>query len=619
MESSTSEIVPRARFDTTTVEPAVPAFAVATAPLLDTPVWPFATAAAVLVAGSLWWRARQQTRQIEDLLAERRELEALAAAREKELERVSAALQREITRLGSTLAAERRLFDAGPVTMFRWRAASGWPVDYVSPNVTQLFGWSADEFVHGRVRYADVVHPEDLQRVAREVAEHTAAGRAYFEQDYRILHKDGGVRWLYDITLIERDAGGAITHFTGYVLDRTERVQAENERRTFEQRLQQTQRLESLGVLAGGVAHDFNNLLVGILGNAGLARGRIAPDDPNREFIDSIEEAARRAAELTHQMLAYAGRASVKFEVVDLDAAIAELAGLLRASISKKTTFTVRAAATPPRVLGDRVQLDQVVMNLVTNAADALGDRGGEILLATGTAELGRDALERLHGASGVEPGRFAYVEVTDDGCGMDAETQARMFEPFFTTKFPGRGLGLAAVLGIARGHHGGLEVESRVDGGTRVRFYAPLARADAPPKSAAAPTIDAGRALRTTTVLVVDDEPAVQKLAARVMQSRGLAVLLAGDGEQALAAFDAHAGEVGCVLLDLTMPKLSGADTFRALRARAPNLPVIVTSGYSESDATEQIGSRTATYFLQKPFGPDELVGLLAQALDGA
>ncbi|MCC6409159.1 MAG: response regulator, partial [Planctomycetes bacterium] len=432
---------------------------------------------------------------------------------------------------------------------------------------------------------------------------------------YRVRDKHGATRWLYDITLVERDEGGAITHYVGYVLDRTERQHADEQRRGLEERLQQAQRLESLGVLAGGIAHDFNNLLVGILGNASLARERMERTDANRELVDSIEQAARHAGDLTHQMLAYAGKAYVAFQLVDLNALIAELAGLLRASVSKKATFELRVAPVAPRVVGDAAQLDQVVMNLVTNASDALGDAPGAIVLSTGETDLTSADVAELYGAPNLGSGRYAYVEVSDDGCGMDAATRARMFEPFFTTKFAGRGLGLAAVLGIARGHRGGIAVDSSPGVGTRVRVYVPVAAADAP-VSVARPKEAPIAELPRTPVLVVDDEPAVQKLAARVVRGHGLQVLVASDGEQALELHARHGAEIGCVLLDLTMPKLSGAETFKALRERTPDLPIVVTSGYSESDALEQLDARNGTLFLQKPFTPADLVARLASAL---
>ncbi|MCE9594031.1 MAG: response regulator [Planctomycetes bacterium] len=573
--------------------------------------WPVVAGVLALIAVVFWRRVLTLRDRLHAAEAECRETEARVTAGEKEVERVSAALNQQVAALGRALQNERRLFDAGPVTMFRWQAREGWPVEYVSPNVVQLFGWADQDFMTGRVRYASVVHAEDIERVAREVGAHSQGAASFFEQDYRIVRKDGATRWLYDITLIERDANGAITHYVGYVLDRTERVHVE-------QRLQRSQRLESLGVLAGGIAHDFNNLLVGILGNAALARERLPAGDPSVELVEAVEHAARRAGDLTNQMLAYAGKANIAVHPIDLSALIGEMADLVHASISKKATLEFHTSTPVPPIVGDSAQLGQVAMNLITNASDALGERSGRIVVATGVVELVEADFARVVGAPSLVPGSYAYLEVTDDGCGMDAMTQARMFEPFFTTKFAGRGLGLAAVLGIVRGHHGAIEVESSPGRGSRVRVYLPLGAAARPAaRDASAPPPTPGEpVLRATTILIVDDEPAVQALAARVVRGRGLEALVAGDGEQALALLAEHGGDIGCVLLDLTMPKLSGAETFKALRARSPKLPVVITSGYSESDALESVDGAPATYFLHKPFTPAELVERLALAL---
>jgi two-component system, cell cycle sensor histidine kinase and response regulator CckA len=572
--------------------------------------WPAVALALLVVAALAWMRSLALASRLRAAEAECRETQARVDAGEKEIERMSAASNQRIAALDRALQNERRLFDAGPVTMFRWQAREGWPVDYVSPNVVQLFGWTADDFMTGRVRYAAVVHAEDLERIAREVAAHSQGAATFFEQDYRIVRKDGATRWLYDITLIERDPNGAITHYVGYVLDRTERVHVE-------QRLQRSQRLESLGVLAGGIAHDFNNLLVGILGNAALARERMAAGDPSLELVAAVEHAAHRAGDLTNQMLAYAGRANIELHPIDLAALIGEMADLVHASISKKATLELRTSAPLPTIVGDSAQLGQVAMNLITNASDALGDRTGTITVTTGVVDLTEADLARSFGAHTVVPGRFAYLEVAEDGCGMDATTQARMFEPFFTTKFAGRGLGLAAVLGIVRGHHGAIEVESALGRGSRVRVCLPVDSSARPAARAESPSGVAGEpVLPRTTILIVDDEPAVQALASRVVRGRGLEALVAGDGEQALELHAGRGGDIGCVLLDLTMPRLSGAETFKALRERSPKLPVVITSGYSENDALEVVGRAPATYFLHKPFTPAELVERLARAL---
>ncbi|MFO0826615.1 MAG: PAS domain-containing protein [Phycisphaerales bacterium] len=528
--------------------------------------------------------------------AERAELLRAAQAREQELARTNASLERE-----------RRLFVAGPVVIFRWVAAEGWPVEYASPNAVGLFGHTADDFTTGRVPYASIVHPDDLERVAREVAEYSAAGVPFFEQDYRIIRADGETRWLYDFTVIARDATGRITHYEGYVLDATERRRELEESREMEARLHHAQKLESLGVLAGGIAHDFNNLLVAVLGNAVLARRELPVGSHAGDYIDRVESAAKRAAELAQQMLAYSGRAATRRERIDLSAVVAELADLLAASISKKAEVLRDLPPGLPPIEGDPAQLKQIVMNLVTNASDALGGNPGRMALRSGVAHADRAMLDACQVGSELPEGDYVFIEVADDGCGMSDRTIARIFEPFFTTKFVGRGLGMASVLGIVRSHGGAIRVDSAPGQGTRIRVLFPPAKgvvtAGAPSShSEPSPLVPGKR------VLVVDDEPTVRDVVCRFVERLGCLAIAAPDGEAALSRMAEDGGAIDCVLLDSTMPKLSGEETFRLLRARCPGLPVVLMSGYVESEATIRFGRDELAGFLQKPFSLAEL-----------
>jgi PAS domain S-box-containing protein len=383
------------------------------------------------------------------------------------------------------------------------------------------------------------------------------------------------------------------------------------ERRRTEEQARNAQKLESLGVLAGGIAHDFNNLLVGVLGNAGLALLELPADSPARQPIRDIEVSAQRAAELTRQMLAYSGRGRFRVEPVDLSSVAEEMSQLLGRVISKQARLSLRLGRQLPAVVADVTQLRQVVMNLITNASDALGDQPGTVTLETGVVDADRARLAATYLNEDLPPGRYVYLEVSDTGCGMDAPTTARIFEPFFTTKFTGRGLGLAAVLGIVRGHKGAIAVQSAPGRGTTFRVYLP-ASADAADVQAAATGGALGQG--AGLVLLVDDEEAVRGLARRVLERGGYRVVEAASGDAALAALADHDGAVRAIVLDLTMPGLTGETTLQEIRRRHPAVPVIVSSGYIPEDE----GALGGAPFLAKPYRPSELVDAVKAAIEG-
>jgi PAS domain S-box-containing protein len=429
--------------------------------------------------------------------------------------------------------------------------------------------------------------------------------------DNAVLHfKDGRVIERY--SLPQRLDGAIVGRVWSY-RDVTERARAEEERRNLEIHIQQVQKLESLGVLAGGIAHDFNNLLVGMLGHASLALAELPPSASARDRIQQIETCAMRAAELTNQMLAYSGKARFVVQPTDLSTVVQEMATLLRTAISKNARLELQLVDSPPAVLADGTQLRQVVMNLITNASDAIGGRPGTIAITTGVVRATRGYLADAYLASSNEPGEYVYLEVRDDGCGMDAETRNRIFEPFFTTKFTGRGLGLAAVLGIVRGHRGAVHIESAPDRGTCFRVSFPSCAAAA--VTAFAPPAQL-QASRRGCILVVDDEPAVRTIAREALTRAGFTVLLAENGAAAVERFRAQAHDIDAVFLDMTMPGLSGVETLCAIRSLARGVPVVLTSGYSEQEAAARCHGETIAGFIQKPFSVSALVAKMNEAL---
>jgi signal transduction histidine kinase/ActR/RegA family two-component response regulator len=392
----------------------------------------------------------------------------------------------------------------------------------------------------------------------------------------------------------------------------TRRMAAE-ERQKLEAKVQQAQKLESLGVLAGGVAHDFNNLLTAILGHANLALMDLAPESPTRESLRAIEEASCRAAELCRQMLAYAGRNRFEAVPVNLSRLVQELTHLLYVSVSKKALLRSVLAEDLPAIEADPAQLRQVAMNLIINASEAIGDAEGVIAIFTGTMQCDEAYLRECHPTGSLAVGKYVYLEVIDTGCGMDPKTLARIFDPFYTTKFSGRGLGLASVLGIVRQHQGAIKVESAPGRGTTFRALFPASEKPAvrpEPGGQPEPWRGAG------TILLVDDEAPVRNVAAKMLERCGFAVLVASDGYEAVEQFRKHSAEIACVLLDLAMPRMDGEETYRELRRLRPDVRIVLASGYSGIDIQQRFTDGGLAGFIEKPYQLQKLGATLREAL---
>ncbi len=390
---------------------------------------------------------------------------------------------------------------------------------------------------------------------------------------------------------------------------------AGEERLALERKLLAAQKLESLGVLAGGVAHDFNNLLAAILGNAELALLDLPPTSPAYVSITQIELAARRAATLTQQMLAYSGRGHFVVDRYDLNALVADTTELIEDSIPDHVALRLMPGPQLPRIIADAAQIRQVVMNLVINAAEAIGEDDGAITLTTSVVRVDRAFLAWADLTPDLADGIYVELEVADTGHGMDAATQAKIFEPFFTTKFTGRGLGLAAVLGIVRGHHGALIVQSAPGQGATFRVLLPIApeEGDDWDKMSSAPLL----ARPPSIVLIVDDDEHVRGLAARMLEQAGYTVLLAGAEAAGVEIYRARVGQVGCVLLDLMMPGQSGEQALRALHQLDPNVHVVLMSEYDEHETAERMADLGAVGFLHKPFTVESLRAVVELALE--
>ncbi len=475
----------------------------------------------------------------------------------------------------------------------------------------RLYGYSRDELpsLTPAVMSAEPEKTmEAIDRVARE-------GRVIVDE--RLHRKKDGTVFpveLYTRTLTWRGRPFSV----GVIRDLTERRRAEEDRKRLEAQILQAQKLESLGVLAGGIAHDFNNLLVGILGNAGLALLELAPDSPARESIQEIEAASVRAADLTRQMLAYAGKGRFVLERIDVSLLVREMVKLLRSVISKKASLSLQLADKLPTVEADATQIRQIVMNLITNASDAIGDREGTISVSTGVMHADRGYLASAYLHEELPVGDYVWLEVADTGIGMDADMQTRIFDPFFSTKFTGRGLGLAAVLGIVRGHGGTIHVRSETARGSAFRVLLPFEATGA----GAAPEVAPAEAGAVDwrghgTVLLVDDEPGVLRAASRMLEHGGLSVLTAADGREAVDLFARRSDLIDVVVLDLTMPRMGGEEALRELRKLRADVRVVLSSGFSEEEVEERFAGAGVVGFVQKPYRPSSLLAMVRHALE--
>ncbi len=374
------------------------------------------------------------------------------------------------------------------------------------------------------------------------------------------------------------------------------------ERRSLETKRLHAQKLESLGVLAGGIAHDFNNLLTGILGNASLVAEGLQQSNPDRPILQECIAAAERAALLTKQLLAYAGKGRFVTEPINLSHLVRQISALIQTSISRKVQVRMELANDLPSIEADAGQLQQVIMNLVINGAEAIAEDVG-IVVCTTAVQMVDDAYIKSLGAEGqyISPGRHVMLEVQDSGCGMDEATLLRIFEPFFSTKFTGRGLGLAAVSGIVHGHRGALRVYSTPGKGTSFKVLFPAAEAAL--NSPQPPTTAANLEGSGNTVLIVDDEDSVRSVARNTLQRRGYRTIEARDGREALEVFRKFAHEISLVLLDLTMPYMNGEEVLRELQIITPSVKVVLSSGFNEVEAIRRFTGKGLAGFLQKPY----------------
>lgn len=482
--------------------------------------------------------------------------------------------------------------------MFVWDQAT---CRFVAVNdaCVRKYGWTRSKLLEMTV--FDIRPPAEIERFKACISDLQSAN---FAAGQWIHWNERGETFVAEITTHAVEFAGRPARLS-VINDVTERQQ-------LEERLRQSQKMEATGLLAGGVAHDFNNLLGVIIGASALAR-RASADGAADPYIDEIEAAAKRAADLTRKLLAFSRKQRLQVRPIELGEAIDEFLQLLRRVIGEDIELVVHASQEPLVVEADASQLEQVLLNLCTNARQAMPS-GGTIALELRRTSIDKAGSSREPWAA---PGEYAELRVVDTGIGMNAETRSRMFEPFFTTKIEGTGLGLAMVHGIVHQHHGLLHVESRVGHGTTVRVLLPLA--DVPEaQEKRMPSRAPGRG-RGETLLVAEDEPALRRMLASTLTELGYEVIVAPDGEEAVRAFDAWPGTISMVILDVVMPRLGGVQAFRRMRALRPGLKALFTTGYAADRAqVRELSEIGSPALLSKPFSSRDLARRVRDALDG-
>jgi PAS domain S-box-containing protein len=461
---------------------------------------------------------------------------------------------------------------------------------------SEIWGYPREEFL--RLRFLDLVPPETRPWLEEHLQQVKTEGSSTHEAE--AVRKDGSL-FPVEVSDSAFNVDGQ-TLIQAIARDISERRRLEREQLDFERQIQHGQRLESLGVLAGGIAHDFNNILTAILGNADLSLHEMPLSAPGRQEVMEVVNASHKAAELCRQMLAYSGHGQFVIEDIDLRSLIEDMLNLVKSAIPKKVLLNLNLAKNLPYLRGDVGQINQVIMNLVINAAEAIGERSGVITISAGAQQCSESYLECSQPGDELAPGLYVTLEISDTGAGMDKETQARLFEPFFTTKFTGRGLGLSAVLGIVRGHRGAIRVYSEVGKGTTFKILLPAGEGTPEfPEEAAAQRGDDWTG--SGTVLLADDEETIRALGTVMLERMGFRVLTADDGKEAVELFDHHRNEIALVILDLTMPRMGGEEALRELKQLDPNVRVVLSSGYAESDLVARFAGKGAAGFMQKPY----------------
>jgi len=486
-----------------------------------------------------------------------------------------------------------------PAVLFRWGTGEGWPVSFVSSNVKQ-FGYTPEELLSGEVLFASMVHPEDLDRVASEVRDYTDRRISTFRQEYRIVAKGGDVLWVDDCTLVLRDREGRVTGYQGILIDVSERKRAQEEQSALREQLLHSQKMETVGLLAGGVAHDFNNLLTPILGYIDLLAIGLPEGHPNLRKLKHIRQSAEKARDLTQRLLAFSRKQVLDLKVVRLDDVVRQFEEVLRRTIREDIRITVRIEPSVSPIWADRGQIEQTLLNLSINAQEAMPE-GGSLAIEVGDIDL--DETYASHHVE-ITPGRYVLLSVSDTGRGMDEKTLEHIFDPFFTTKELGKGmgLGLSTAYGIVKQHGGNISVYSEAGRGSTFKIFFPrVVEGKSPYREPSAVKDEVPRG--EEVVLLVEDDETVRRTTADMLTSIGYRVLAAEDVDHGVRTVKEHPGPVHLLLTDVIMPNMSGMELYELIKPQRPEIKVLFMSGYAGNVIAHHGILEEGGNFIQKPF----------------
>lgn len=480
---------------------------------------------------------------------------------------------------------------------------------FVSDAIEDLTGFSSQKMIDEAMPIMDLIHVDDRPTVVQLVNEAVAKKQTYVLK-YRMLRKDGGYTWVEERGQGVRDDTGELRFLQGVIFDISEHEQFEEKRRKIEAQMARAHNLESLGVLAGGIAHDFNNLLAGILGHAELIREDLGKNTPAYESLKAIISAAHCAADLTRKMLDYSGKGHFHSERANISTLVREAKPLIETQPLKNYDFHYELHESLPEILIDIGQFNQILISLVNNGAESYRDEKGPIIIRTGLFNFEDNTVESAYLGKNIPAGSYVFLEVSDHGCGMDEAIKKRICDPFFSTKFAGRGLSMAAVIGIIRGHNGHLLVDTAPQRGTTVRVlfpvYFPI------PESSSV----SEHHTRNGSILLVDDESVVRLATMKMLMRAGYKVLTAENSPKAITLSSKHNGDICCVIFDLTMPEVKGRETLQQLRIHLPEVPVILSSGYSWDTIAPDVERWGIAAFLQKPYDFEKLSTTIKKVL---
>jgi len=500
-----------------------------------------------------------------------------------------------------TLRESYTIINRSPAVVFLWKNAEGWPVQFVSDNIKELLGYTAEELASGKISYTKMLHPDDLERVAQEVVKNSEKGIENFvHKPYRIFTKDGETKWVDDRTFIRRNEKGDITHYQGIVLDITERKRLEEE-------LLRAEKLESVGLLAGGIAHDFNNILTTILGNVSLAKMQMTPDGETFEMLSEAEKASIRAQTLTKQLLTFAkGGAPIK-ETASIKDILKESPSFVLRGSKSSCKLSIAEDLWPAEV--DVGQISQAINNIVINANQAMPE-GGTIRV-----EAENLTIDDGHGLP-LKPGRYIRISIKDQGVGIAEKHLANIFDPYFTTKHDGSGLGLATTYSTIKKHDGHITVESKLGEGTTFHIYLPASEKAIPEKEEIKLIKGQGR------ILVMDDEASLGKMVGRMLKKLGYESEFTDDGTEAIEMYKAAKKSekpYDAVILDLTIPGgMGGKEAINKLLEIDPEVKAIVSSGYSDDPVLANFQEYGFKGMMPKPFESLSLSKVLHEVIEG-